>query len=360
MLKQLLKKQRAVPLYEKIVLFSCGNCIFWQQNKQFYMRQHVESPPRRRVTFKFAKTNVMKNKKGDVKKGTSLKKGDVLNITALLKRFPAVCALMLFGGSLSPLFSWGYDGHALINNGAIKNLPSEMKFFVKKRKVINKHVMDPDRRKGDDREEPVRHWLDLEYFGAPPFRALFEFKKPPREEDYKIRSGKLPWAIAETLEQLTEALTENDGEKIILLAADLAHYVGDGANPLHTTENYDGQWTGNRGIHSRFESALIKRYDSSVKIGTFSAVYVEDPLKFIFEYLIESHGRVEAILQADRKSCWEPGIYDNYYYDRMWGELEALINDCFSQGSFTLASLFYTAHINAAKNITPAGDSGTN
>ncbi|MBA3051736.1 MAG: hypothetical protein ABII20_07235 [Candidatus Omnitrophota bacterium] len=275
----------------------------------------------------------------------------VLDITTLLKRFLAVCALMFIAGSSRVAHSWSRDGHTIVSKGAVKNLPPDMKFLVKNIRFINKHVMDPDMRKGDDRGESVRHWLDLEYFGAYPFKALFDFKKSPPEEDYKIRSGKLPWAIVETLEKLTAAMTEKDDEKTLLLAADLAHYVGDGAVPLHTTENFDGQFTGNSGIHGRFESELVRRYGASVKIGTFSAVYVEDPLRFVFEYLIESHGRVEKIIQADRKSCWEPGIYDDYYYDRMWGELEGLVKDCFQKGAFVYASLLYTAQINAEKQI---------
>jgi len=265
----------------------------------------------------------------------------------MVKQLTAVCVFIFAISYSQPVFSWGRKGHTIVNEGAIRNLPPGMDFFVKNINFINLHIMDPDMRKREDPEEGVRHWLDLEYFGDYPFKAVFSFKNPPIEEDYKARSGKLPWAIVEVLDELTSAMEDNDEKDILLLTSDLGHYVGDGGNPLHTTENYDGQWTGNRGIHSRFESGLIKRYASRVKIDTFSVVYVKDPLNFVLEYLIESNSRVSKILDADDESIWEPGIYDDYYYDRMWDELEGLVNTCFQKASFAFASLLYTARLDS-------------
>jgi len=269
---------------------------------------------------------------------------EVPTLSNMVRKLFAVCVFIFVA---QPVFSWGREGHIIVNEGAIKNLPPEMDFFAKNMNFINRHIMDPDLRKNKDPGESVRHWLDLEYFGSYPFKEIFSFKDPPIEQDYAERSGKLPWAIVEVLGELTTAMENNDEKNILLLTADLGHYVGDGANPLHTTENYDGQWTGNRGIHGRFESGLIKKYDSMVVIGTFTPVYVKDPLKFVLEYLIESNRRVSKILDADNKSCWEPGIYDDYYYDRMWDELEKLTNTCFQKGAFVLSSLLYTARIDS-------------
>ncbi|MFH1958262.1 MAG: hypothetical protein ABIJ15_07305 [bacterium] len=266
----------------------------------------------------------------------------------MAKQLSAVCVLIFLS---QPVFPWGREGHIIVNEGAIRNLPSGMDFFVKNIKVINRHIMNPDRRKSEDPGEGVRHWLDLEYFGKYPFKDIFSFDNPPMEQDYEERSGQLPWAIVEVLGELTAAMENMEKKKILLLTADLGHYVGDGGNPLHTTENYDGQWTGNRGIHGRFESGLIKRYSSMIKIDTFSVVYVKDPLSFVLEYLIESNSRISKILKADNNACWEPGIYDDYYYDRMWDALEELTNTCFKKAAFVFASLLYTARIDSGTFI---------
>ena len=58
-------------------------------------------------------------------------------------------------------------------------------------------------------------------------------------------------------------------ENIKLMSAVLAHYVADAHVPFHAVVNYDGQLTGQRGIHSRFESELglwryITGYEESI------------------------------------------------------------------------------------------------
>lgn len=42
-------------------------------------------------------------------------------------------------------------------------------------------------------------------------------------------------------------------------AAILCHYVADLNVPLHTTSNYDGQTTGQKGVHHRWETGLVQR-----------------------------------------------------------------------------------------------------
>jgi hypothetical protein len=41
------------------------------------------------------------------------------------------------------------------------------------------------------------------------------------------------------------------------VAADIGHYVADMHQPLHLTRNYNGQLTGNYGIHARYEGQMI-------------------------------------------------------------------------------------------------------
>ena len=47
---------------------------------------------------------------------------------------------------------------------------------------------------------------------------------------------------------------------IIHFSAWLTHYVSDAHVPFHAVFNYDGQLTGQNGIHARFESFLFERY----------------------------------------------------------------------------------------------------
>ena len=45
-----------------------------------------------------------------------------------------------------------------------------------------------------------------------------------------------------------KAFKEKDKDKVLLYASDLAHYVGDGHQPLHATINYNGQLSDQKGF----------------------------------------------------------------------------------------------------------------
>jgi hypothetical protein len=45
----------------------------------------------------------------------------------------------------------------------------------------------------------------------------------------------------------------------VIFASTLAHYIQDAYQPLHVHNNYDGQLSGQNGLHSRFESELFER-----------------------------------------------------------------------------------------------------
>jgi hypothetical protein len=55
------------------------------------------------------------------------------------------------------------------------------------------------------------------------------------------RDGMLPWQIGEYSLRLTKAMKAGDWDEVKLHAASLAHYLADAHDPLHTTQNYDGQ-----------------------------------------------------------------------------------------------------------------------
>jgi len=76
--------------------------------------------------------------------------------------------------------------------------------------------------------------------------------------------GILPWAILKTADSLPSCFENNDMHKAMLLAADLGHYIGDSHMPLHITRNYNGQYTGQYGVHSRYESNMIGTFQNQI------------------------------------------------------------------------------------------------
>ncbi len=62
---------------------------------------------------------------------------------------------------------WGFYAHKLINRMAIFTLPGEMIEFYKNHiDYIAKHAIDPDKRRYAVRGEAIRHYIDLDHWGA--------------------------------------------------------------------------------------------------------------------------------------------------------------------------------------------------
>jgi hypothetical protein len=111
------------------------------------------------------------------------------------------------------------------------------------------------------------------------------------------------------MDSLGEAISNQSNEKMLRYFSWIAHYVEDAHQPLHVTENYDGQLTNQPGIHSRFETELVKHMISknglnfnpkrlASELVNFEPI--SDKVKFAFDIVLESYKYIEPILEADR------------------------------------------------------------
>jgi hypothetical protein len=180
-------------------------------------------------------------------------------------------ALQSFSATLLLLWSaqahaWGNEGHRLVNRLAAANLPADAPPFLRSQAAIGEIEYlgpEPDRWRSPSEPElnaaqAPEHFIDLEPADAlgplPKKRLDFEaevFAAGQRPE----KIGLQPWQTTEVWERLKAALREyrhlaaagqdtHDVEQAaIFYAGWLGHYVGDGAQPLHTTVQYNG-WVG--------------------------------------------------------------------------------------------------------------------
>ena len=208
-------------------------------------------------------------------------------------------------------------------------LPSGLReLFERQRIAFVEHAIDPDlwRNVGAE-DEPPRHFLDLDAYGAPPFDALpraydeavtrSALKRstgkarcrggPPRcTVDCGARSSSWPDLIAPGY-----AI-----DNVVFFASVLSHYVGDAHVPFHAIVNYDGQVTGQLGIHSRFESDLFSRLKPSLKVAPRPIAPVTDARAAAFASLIESAALTTRVLEADRQAIGSGNLYDAAYFTR--------------------------------------------
>ena len=253
------------------------------------------------------------------------------------------------------LFAWGETGHRIINRKAVDYFPPEMAAFEAWRDFLGEHASDPDIRRRTDKSEAPRHYIDIDYYKE------FLMGKMIENEDSLIsvygkktvtKVGLLPWATLDTFHKLINALKEKDKGKAMQLAADLGHYVADGYQPMHTVVNYNGQLTNQKGVHARYESEMVNRYQDELEncFDDCRVSDVKDPLKFIFGYISGSNSVCDVLFAADALATKEAGnTNSDEYYRLMWFRTKYITEVQFNKAAQDLAALIYTAWIDAGR-----------
>lgn len=210
-------------------------------------------------------------------------------------------------------FSWGFFGHKLINKQAVFCLPGSLAGFYKDNiDYITDHAIDPDSRRYIDPLEAPRHYIDMDHYELDSLLKYRSWKDATRvySEDSLSAHGIVPWHIQLVYSRLTKAFSEKDKKKILKLSADLGHYIADAHVPLHTTSNYNGQKTGQRGIHGFWESRLPELFSEDYDFLTGRARYIENPSEFIWKIVLGSFAAKDSVLmfEAALNKSFDPSL----------------------------------------------------
>ncbi len=262
---------------------------------------------------------------------------------------------VLFTMITAQLFSWGGLGHEVITRLAIEGLPNEMNFIKENVQYLCNHSTDPDKRKSEDPAERNKHYIDIDRYEEFSVGEMITDKAELIElygDEIVDKMGILPWNTIEVLNNLTIAMKENNKEDILFYAADLAHYVADAHQPQHNILNYNGKLTDQRGIHQRYEIDLIDSnlVELQANIAPIKFIHVIEPLQFVFDYCTQSNSFAGLIEQADLYALkYSESEYNEKYFNIFWFRTKFMTFHQFSNAAEDLASMYYTAWVNAGK-----------
>ncbi|MDE3252195.1 MAG: hypothetical protein KGO92_05265 [Bacteroidota bacterium] len=218
------------------------------------------------------------------------------------KGLPVFClsALLVF------CCSWGFLVHRTVNQLAIYELPGEiLPFFYQHKEYLVSNAPRPDLRRNEDSTEATRHFIDLEIFenaSTPSMPLYWNDAVKKYTKDSLLKYGYVPYQVVFTLEKLTNAFKRQKIDSILYYAADLGHYIGDANVPLHTTVNYDGQLTDQKGLHSLWESMIPE-----IEIGNYQlssehkASYLKNPAEAIWAAVRRSASLVPEMLEKEKE-----------------------------------------------------------
>lgn len=132
---------------------------------------------------------------------------------------------------------------------------------------------------------------------------------------YKSIDGLLFWRISTLTDRCKklakpEKMTKNQLQQLVICMGVLSHYTADLSMPLHTTDNHDGQLTGQSGLHSFLEGPVFKELliDSYPQIKTVARAQLEkikskrpSPARATRDLFLKSHQRINPFLAFDKK-----------------------------------------------------------
>ncbi len=216
--------------------------------------------------------------------------------------------------------AWGRRGHSIVCQTAAAILAAREPSgaFLKKHSFdLGYYCNVPDliwKKPATYSIEAPQHFMDLEIFNREfkkaasaqignPFsssRAQFEREHPA----VPITAGRSYWRIRELIESLNSAATDlrkpsntnQTGrfelqEKWLVTAGVVGHYVGDLAQPLHVSEDYDGQMENQNGIHAFFEDQIVDELSSAEHPGRLEFQVGELALKKWQAYVVANTSR---------------------------------------------------------------------
>src|SRR5690242_1255816 len=290
------------------------------------------------------------------------------------KFLKAALVIIIISGSVSLAFAWGRWGHKHISRGAVFALPAPMqKFYYNHIDFITEGAVVPDLRRAllNDKNEPSRHFIDVENFKMP----IEDLPKTSKEAVEKFdssflnRNGWLPWYIDDLMEKLTNAFQHRDKSEILFLSAELSHYVADAHMPLHTSSNYNGQMTGQKGIHSLWESALPEKFGDSYNFKVPQAKYITDIPGETFKMIEQSHKLVDTVLLKEKQvrsrftednmykkdsagnvvKFYNSPVFSDEYQKQFNEALNGMVEHQLQLSIYDVASYWYTAWVNGGK-----------
>ncbi len=146
----------------------------------------------------------------------------------------------------------------------------------------------------DFNPDSISEWLDIDL-------SLFEGAKIHLEEHFS-QEGIVPYHLYHYYFGLVHAFEEKNAKKILRRANDIGHYIADASVPLHTTKNYNGQLTGQIGIHAFWENRIPELLgDTEFDYFVGKAEYVENIRDFFWKIVLKSHSLKDKVLEAERK-----------------------------------------------------------
>jgi hypothetical protein len=269
-------------------------------------------------------------------------------------------------------WGWGFMAHRYINESAVYLLPPPLlAYMLPYKDMLRDRAVTADQRRAWDPHEAARHFIDLDRWGDSVFYCL-----PHRwdkailcyGEDSLRAHGILPWHTEKVYRLLVYAFAKGDAPSVVRYAADLGHYLADAHVPLHLCSNYNGQFTGQHGIHALLESRIPEYFITTMPVPIKRPQWIPDVRIAVWDIIRESSWSLPRVFDCERQCRSEIPLHlqftpsrtgqrlarkESFEFVRCYHNcLGGLMGKRLSASVWALASWWYSAWIEAGQ---PAG-----
>ncbi len=266
--------------------------------------------------------------------------------------------------------SWGFLVHKTVQQLAIYELPKTIRpFFYQYKDKLVYDAPRPDMRRNQDGTEATKHFIDLEMFGNNAANEMpYEWNEAVKKytRDSLVKYGYVPYHVIFIKGKLTEAFKAQNKDSILFYASDLGHYISDAHVPLHTTINYDGQLSNQKGIHSLWESMIPEIEITNYNLySNHHATYLKHPEQSIWNAVRIAAALVPDMLEKEKELSLsftdaqkyrvqirkgkEYKSYTSEFAKAYAVSLKSSINDQLLSSANLIADFYYTAWVDAGK-----------
>jgi len=266
--------------------------------------------------------------------------------------------------------SWGFYSHQTATQLAVYKLPKYVRrFFFSKMDSVALRSIRPDQRRSVDKGESPKHFIDIENYGPGAMVTMPHDLKTAVEKyswDTLKKYGYVPYQVLMEYDSLVNAFKQKKADSIIFYADELAHYIEDANVPLHTTNNYDGQLTNQKGLHALWETTIpqleLNRYNLYSK---HKATYLEDKTETIWTGVRRAHALLTEILEKEKEVAAnfpdsskykevmyygrKTKMYTDAFAKQYAAALTTTINDQLNYSADMVADFWYSAWVDAGK-----------
>lgn len=223
-------------------------------------------------------------------------------LLSLTKRWWASITILLFFCTLDA-HSWGFAAHRYINESAVYALPSPLReFFEYHRSTLKERAVAADQRRSWDPLEASCHFMDMDRWNDSERWTLplhWDSAVQCYTEKHLRSRGILPWHAPQVYRRLVWAFEQGNHGLILRTAADLGHYLADAHVPLHLCSNYNGQNSGQHGLHALLESRIPEYLGDTMVQTLRRAEIVKHPARQIWQIMNDAYLHLESVFDCE-------------------------------------------------------------